>query len=173
MVLLRDPSLAEVPDLPRHVLTAVARSVEERRQQLERDIEDYIRRKQEALRCHEQEVPALLSRPSPGPALPVYHHPAIDYTAAYSTAVEYDTAIYYTTVYNTIVYCLPYPTLRHRRPLCAVQRADLGPAHSTLPLHGLDRLCRTLALALALVLARFHSAAAKDEAPQAHARPQA
>jgi len=80
MVLLRDPSLAEVPDLPRHVLTAVARSVEERRQQLERDIEDYIRRKQEALRCHEQEVPALLSRSSPGPALPAYLHPASDST---------------------------------------------------------------------------------------------
>lgn len=57
MVLHCDPSLAEVPGLSRHALTAVARSVEERRQQLERDIDDYIRRKQDALRCHEQEVP--------------------------------------------------------------------------------------------------------------------
>ncbi|KAF2852617.1 hypothetical protein T440DRAFT_516457 [Plenodomus tracheiphilus IPT5] len=56
MLLQTDPRLAEVPGFSREQLDALARSVEQRRQQLESDINHYIQRKQEALRSHEQEL---------------------------------------------------------------------------------------------------------------------
>jgi hypothetical protein len=51
-----DPRLASVPGFKKEQLDALARSVELRRQQLEDDIRDYIKRKQDELRKHEQEV---------------------------------------------------------------------------------------------------------------------
>jgi hypothetical protein len=56
MLLHSDPRLAEVGDLSREQLDALARSVELRRQQLERDISDYIKQRQDELRTYEQEV---------------------------------------------------------------------------------------------------------------------
>jgi hypothetical protein len=56
MLLHSDPRLAEVGDLSRAQLDALARSVELRRQQLERDISDYIKQRQDELRTYEQEV---------------------------------------------------------------------------------------------------------------------
>ncbi|KAH7374349.1 hypothetical protein BKA66DRAFT_422776 [Pyrenochaeta sp. MPI-SDFR-AT-0127] len=56
MLLRPDPSLAEVPGFSREQLDALARSVELRRQQLEKDIQAYIQRKQLDLRSYEQEV---------------------------------------------------------------------------------------------------------------------
>ncbi|KAF1830576.1 hypothetical protein BDW02DRAFT_572869 [Decorospora gaudefroyi] len=58
MLLHADPSLAEVPGFNREQLDALARSVELRRQQLEDDIQAYIRSKQAELRSHEQELVA-------------------------------------------------------------------------------------------------------------------
>jgi hypothetical protein len=59
MLLLPDPSLAEVPGFSREQLDALARSVELRRQQLENDIKDYIEHRQDELRTYEQEVRRL------------------------------------------------------------------------------------------------------------------
>ena len=56
MLLHSDPKLAEVGDLSREQLDALARSVELRRQQLERDIVEYVRQRQDELRSYEQEV---------------------------------------------------------------------------------------------------------------------
>ena len=56
MLLNADPTLAEVPGFTREQLDALARSVELRRQQLEQDIQRYIRAKQDELRQHEEEV---------------------------------------------------------------------------------------------------------------------
>lgn len=56
MLLQIDPSLAEVPGFSPEQLHALARSVEQRRQQLESDINAYIERQQAALRRHEQEL---------------------------------------------------------------------------------------------------------------------
>ncbi|CAO2651599.1 Nn.00g041690.m01.CDS01 [Neocucurbitaria sp. VM-36] len=56
MLLHPDPSLAEVPGFSTEQLDALARSVELRRQQLENDIKDYIKRKQDELRKYEQEL---------------------------------------------------------------------------------------------------------------------
>jgi len=56
MLLHSDPKLAEVGDLSREQLDALARSVELRRQQLERDIAEYVRQRQDELRSYEQEV---------------------------------------------------------------------------------------------------------------------
>jgi hypothetical protein len=56
MLLRPDPSLAEVPGFSRHQIDALARSVELRRQQLEQDIADYIKHRQDELRAYEQEV---------------------------------------------------------------------------------------------------------------------
>jgi hypothetical protein len=56
MLLHSDPSLAEVGDLSREQLDALTCSVELRRQQLERDISDYIKQRQDELRTYEQEV---------------------------------------------------------------------------------------------------------------------
>jgi hypothetical protein len=56
MLLHADPSLAEVPGFTKEQLDALARSVELRRQQLEHDIHDYIKAKQDQLRRHGQEV---------------------------------------------------------------------------------------------------------------------
>ncbi|KAH9866673.1 hypothetical protein J1614_008366 [Plenodomus biglobosus] len=56
MLLQTDPSLAEVPGFSPEQLHALARSVEQRRQQLESDINAYIERQQAALRRHEQEL---------------------------------------------------------------------------------------------------------------------
>jgi len=56
MLLNADPTLAEVPGFSREQLDALARNVELRRQQLEQDIQQYIRVKQDELRQHEQEV---------------------------------------------------------------------------------------------------------------------
>ncbi|KAF1942291.1 hypothetical protein EJ02DRAFT_454487 [Clathrospora elynae] len=56
MLLHPDPRLAEVPGFTRAQLDALASSVELRRQQLEADIQDYITRKQDELRQHEQEL---------------------------------------------------------------------------------------------------------------------
>lgn len=51
------PSLAaEVPGFSQEQLDRLAHSVELRRQQLEEDINAYIRRKQDELRQYEQEV---------------------------------------------------------------------------------------------------------------------
>jgi hypothetical protein len=55
-----DPRLAEVPGFKKEQLDVLARSVELRRQQLENDIQAYIRTKQDELREHEQEVRFLL-----------------------------------------------------------------------------------------------------------------
>jgi hypothetical protein len=56
MLLRPDPSLAEVPGFSRDQIDALARSVELRRQQLEKDISDYIKHRQDELRAYEQEV---------------------------------------------------------------------------------------------------------------------
>ncbi|KAH7065972.1 hypothetical protein BKA63DRAFT_168215 [Paraphoma chrysanthemicola] len=56
MLLQPDPGLAEVPGFSRKQLDALARSVELRRQQLEHDIQDYIRHRQDDLRSYEQEL---------------------------------------------------------------------------------------------------------------------
>lgn len=56
MLLHADPNLAEVPGFTREQLDALAHSVELRRQQLEHDIQDYIKLKQNELRHYEQEV---------------------------------------------------------------------------------------------------------------------
>tara|TARA_R110002003_G_scaffold40_11_gene2738 strand:+ start:24430 stop:24669 length:240 start_codon:yes stop_codon:yes gene_type:complete len=56
MLLQPDPGLAEVPGFSREQLDALARSVELRRQQLENDIHDYIKHRQDDLRSYEQEV---------------------------------------------------------------------------------------------------------------------
>ncbi|KAF1847485.1 uncharacterized protein K460DRAFT_363552 [Cucurbitaria berberidis CBS 394.84] len=58
MLLHSEPSLAEVPGFSREQLDALACSVELRRQQLENDIKDYIKRKQDELRNYEQELVA-------------------------------------------------------------------------------------------------------------------
>lgn len=59
MLLHPDPSLAEVPGFTKEQLDALARSVELRRQQLEKDINDYIKTKQDELRDYGQEVRLL------------------------------------------------------------------------------------------------------------------
>ncbi|KAI8942107.1 hypothetical protein NX059_000202 [Plenodomus lindquistii] len=56
MLLQTDPSLAEVPGFSREQLEALASNVEQRRQQLEREINAYVQRQQAALRRHEQEL---------------------------------------------------------------------------------------------------------------------
>jgi transcription termination factor NusB len=56
MLLSADPSLAEVPDLRPEQLASLARGVERKQQQLEADIHDYIRRKQDELRSYGREV---------------------------------------------------------------------------------------------------------------------
>lgn len=62
MLLHADPSLAEVPGFTREQLDALAHSVELRRQQLEDDIQRYIRARQQELRAYEQEVPLTYPR---------------------------------------------------------------------------------------------------------------
>lgn len=57
MLLHPDPSLAEVPGFSAEQLESLTRSVEQRRQKLEADINAYIRQKQEQLREYEREVP--------------------------------------------------------------------------------------------------------------------
>jgi hypothetical protein len=56
MFLHPDAGLAEVPGFGKEQLDALACSVELRRQQLEQDIQDYIKRRQDELRQYEQEV---------------------------------------------------------------------------------------------------------------------
>lgn len=56
MFLHPDAGLAEVPGFQKEQLHALACSVELRRQQLEQDIQDYIKRRQDELREYEQEV---------------------------------------------------------------------------------------------------------------------
>ncbi|KAF2875320.1 hypothetical protein BDV95DRAFT_485707 [Massariosphaeria phaeospora] len=56
MLLHRDPSLAELPGYSPAQLESLSRSVEQKKQRLEQDIHDYIRRKQEELRDHEREL---------------------------------------------------------------------------------------------------------------------
>ncbi|KAH4216448.1 hypothetical protein HBI70_219830 [Parastagonospora nodorum] len=56
MLLHSDPKLAEVGDLSREQLDALAASVELRRQQLERDIAEYVKLRQDELRSYEQEL---------------------------------------------------------------------------------------------------------------------
>ena len=56
MLLHADPSLAEAPGFRKEQLDALARSVELRRQQLEDDINDYIKAKQDELRRYGDEV---------------------------------------------------------------------------------------------------------------------
>lgn len=56
MLLQSDPSLAEVPGFTREQLDALARSVELRRQQLQQDINDYIKSKQDELRNYGHQV---------------------------------------------------------------------------------------------------------------------
>ncbi|KAH8724247.1 hypothetical protein GQ44DRAFT_773185 [Phaeosphaeriaceae sp. PMI808] len=56
MLLHPDPGLAEVPGFSREQLDALARNVELRRQQLEKDIEQYIRHRQDELRTYGQEL---------------------------------------------------------------------------------------------------------------------
>lgn len=72
MLLYTDPSLAEVPGFSQEQLDALARSVEQRRQQLESDINNYIQRQQTALRNHEQEL--------------VEHYRSMDYDAKSGSA---------------------------------------------------------------------------------------
>jgi transcription termination factor NusB len=50
------PSLAAQPDLSQAQLESLTRSVEQKKQKLEDDICQYIKRKQEELREYEQEV---------------------------------------------------------------------------------------------------------------------
>ena len=64
MLLHADPSLAEVPGFRKEQLDALARSVELRRQQLEDDINDYIKAKQHQLRAYGDEVRLRRSLPS-------------------------------------------------------------------------------------------------------------
>ena len=71
MLLHPDPSLAEVPGFSRAQLDALARSVELRRQQLEHDVQAYIKRKQDELRKYEQEVFPLALVPQHFHVLPV------------------------------------------------------------------------------------------------------
>ncbi|KAF2657238.1 hypothetical protein K491DRAFT_595379 [Lophiostoma macrostomum CBS 122681] len=56
MLLSADPSLAEVPDVSPEQLASLTASVERKQQQLEADIHDYIRRKQDELRSYGREV---------------------------------------------------------------------------------------------------------------------
>lgn len=56
------PNPAEVPGFSKEQLDALARNVELRRQQLEKDINDYITRKQSDLRSYEQEVQSIFAR---------------------------------------------------------------------------------------------------------------
>ena len=56
MLLQPDPSLAEVPGFTKEQLDTLARSVELRRQQLQRDIDAYIASKQDELRNYGQQV---------------------------------------------------------------------------------------------------------------------
>lgn len=51
-----DPSQAEVSGFSQAQLDALTHSVEQRRQQLEKDIQDYIARKQDELRQYEEQV---------------------------------------------------------------------------------------------------------------------
>ncbi|KAF2112567.1 hypothetical protein BDV96DRAFT_152710 [Lophiotrema nucula] len=55
-MLQSNPSLADVPDSSPAQLESLARSVEQKKQRLEADIRDYIRRKQEQLRNYEREL---------------------------------------------------------------------------------------------------------------------
>lgn len=50
-------SLAESPDFSPQQLEYLTRSVEQKKQQLEDDIQEYIRRKQDELRSYERQVP--------------------------------------------------------------------------------------------------------------------
>lgn len=56
MLLQSDPSLAEVPGFTKEQLDTLARSVELRRQQLQQDINDYIKSKQDELRDYGYQV---------------------------------------------------------------------------------------------------------------------
>ena len=56
MLLSADPSLAEVPDVSPQQLSSLTASVERKQQQLEADINDYIKRKQDELRSYGREV---------------------------------------------------------------------------------------------------------------------
>lgn len=60
MLLQSGRCLAEAPDLSPQQLETLARSIDEKKQRLEDDIRDYIRRKQDELRNYEREV--LLSK---------------------------------------------------------------------------------------------------------------
>ena len=62
MLLQPDPGLAEVPGFTREQLDALARSVELRRQQLQRDIDAYIVAKQDELRAYGQQVTTPFAR---------------------------------------------------------------------------------------------------------------
>ncbi|ORX96432.1 hypothetical protein BCR34DRAFT_180711 [Clohesyomyces aquaticus] len=56
MLLHADPGLAEAPDFSPEQLEALARGVERKKQKLEEDIQDYIRKKQDELRRYEKEL---------------------------------------------------------------------------------------------------------------------
>lgn len=56
------PSPAEVPGLSPQQFESLTRSIEQKKQQLEADINDYIRRKQDELLHYEQEVPSEYGR---------------------------------------------------------------------------------------------------------------
>ena len=62
MLLHPDPALAEVPDFSPAQLESLTRSVEQKKQKLEDDIREYIRRKQDDLRKYEREVPHAVAR---------------------------------------------------------------------------------------------------------------
>jgi hypothetical protein len=69
MLLHSDPRLAEVGDLSREQVDALTASVELRRQQLERDISEYIKQRQHELRSYEQQV-SLRAAPMPPLSIP-------------------------------------------------------------------------------------------------------
>lgn len=63
MLLQTDPGLAERTGFSTAQLETLTRSVERKKQKLEGDINDYIRRKQEELRSYEREVPHAVIAP--------------------------------------------------------------------------------------------------------------
>jgi hypothetical protein len=71
-MLRSEAAQAEVPGLSKCQLEALTNSVELRRQQLEKDIRDYIKARQEELRSYEQEV---CPPPPPPPPPPRFRPP--------------------------------------------------------------------------------------------------
>jgi transcription termination factor NusB len=67
MVLHSGWSLQMAPDLSPAELESLTRSVEQKKQRLEHDISNYIKRKQDELRNYEQEVPYTCALPSLSP----------------------------------------------------------------------------------------------------------